>query len=316
FVNYERQTSTTPASNFIADNGSNSGDNVTRVLESDLTAISNFLRTEYGYETGAYQGWDLESVSNKFLVKLNYNISDNHKASIRYNHLEATSDQAPSIGGGAGNEFNNINAMAFENSGWERNTGVRSVVGELSSMLGSKFSNRFIASYTFLPESREVKGQLFPYVNIGNAGSTYISFGSDPFANNNVVDQQILNIQNEFDMYLGAHILTVGVNYQNMKFKNGFTRIWQGNFQYSSLADFYNSTDSLTNTPIGVSTGQARPFIYQRRYSGLEDGSIAFAEPEFSQVSLYLQDDFQVSDNLQLTGGIRIDIPSYVNAPS
>ena len=317
FANYERVTGTNPASNFIASDGGNSGDNVTRVSASDLNSLSQFLSSEYGYTTGPYQGYSLESVSDKFLIKLDYNISDRHKLSMRYNQLQASSEQAPSNSTffGAGGRFNNPNGMTFLNSGWERNTNVYSFVTELNSNFNSKYSNKFKVGYSSFPEDRSVRGDLFPSVDILQNGNTYMSFGSDLFSNNNVVNQQILQIQNDFSIFLNHHTITLGVNYQNFKFKNGFTPAWQGSYVYSSLQDFYNSTPIRTQTPIGVSDGTGRPSTYARRFSGLENGEVAFAEPKFSQTSFYVQDKFDASDNFRIIGGLRLDITSFLNSP-
>lgn len=317
FANYERVTGTTPASGFVASNGSNSGDNVTRVLASDLDNLSNFLSNEYGYNTGPYQGYSLESVSDKFLIKLDYNINEKHKLSMRYNQLEARSEQPPSNSTffGAGGRFDNRNGMTYLNSGWDRNTNVYSFVTELNSNFNSKFANKFMVGYSSFPEDRSVKGDLFPSVDILQNGTTYMSFGSDLFSNNNVVNQQILQIQNDFSIFLNKHTLTIGGNFQHYKFKNGFTPAWQGSYIFASLADFYNSTPDGTQTPIGVSDGTGRPSTYARRYSGLENGEVAFAEPKFSQTSFYVQDKFDVTDNFKVIGGLRLDITSFLNNP-
>ena len=287
------------------------------MLASDLDDLSQFLNDQYGYVTGPYQGFSLNSHSDKFLIKLDYNINKAHKFSVRYNHLDATSEQPPSNSTffGAGSRFDNPSGMSFLNSGWIRNTGVRSIVSELNSMFGNKFSNRLMVGYSSFPEDRSVSGTLFPSVDILDGGRTYISFGSDLFSNNNVVNQNIIQIQNDFSIYFAKHSITLGVNYQHYKFKNGFTPAWQGSYIFPSLSAFYNSTPSGTNTPIGVSDGTGRPSTYARRYSGLENGEIIFAEPKFSQTSIYVQDKYDVTDNFRVTGGLRLDITSFLNAP-
>ena len=317
FFNYERVTGSTPASNFIASESGVTGDNVTRVSASDLNDISSFLSSEYGYATGPYQGFSLDSQSDKFLIKLDYNIGNAHKLSMRYNQLTASSDQAPSNSTffGAGGRFNNPNGMSFLNSGWKRNTNVYSFVTELNSNFSSKISNKLKIGYSSFPEDRSVNGDLFPSVDILQNGQTYISFGSDMFSNNNVVNQRILQIQNDLSIFLNNHSLTLGVNYQRYDFKNGFIPAGQGSFIFPSLADFYNSTPLGTQTPIGASDGTGRPSTYARRYSGLENGEIAFAEPKFSQTSLYVQDKYNVTENFRIIGGLRLDITSFLNEP-
>ena len=67
----------------VANTGSNSGANVTRVKTSDLDALSTFLKSNFGYETGAYDNFSLVTSSDKALLKLDWNINDVHKFSIR-----------------------------------------------------------------------------------------------------------------------------------------------------------------------------------------------------------------------------------------
>ena len=52
------------------------GGNVTRVLASDLDALSAFLQTNFKYETGPYQGYDFETPAKRYLAKLDYNLND------------------------------------------------------------------------------------------------------------------------------------------------------------------------------------------------------------------------------------------------
>ena len=88
FASFEDEKTTEPGTNFRANNGNDPiGGNVTRVLASDLNQLSNYLRTNFGYETGPFQGYDHSTEATKFLIKLDYNINDKNKLSLRYNHF-------------------------------------------------------------------------------------------------------------------------------------------------------------------------------------------------------------------------------------
>lgn len=55
FFSYENEETSFPATTFRANNGGEPAvGNVTRVLKSDLDNLSNFLRNNFGYETGPY----------------------------------------------------------------------------------------------------------------------------------------------------------------------------------------------------------------------------------------------------------------------
>ena len=52
FINAEAERRSELAHGFVADNGTNSGSNVTSVLESDLIAVQDYLQNYWGYEPG------------------------------------------------------------------------------------------------------------------------------------------------------------------------------------------------------------------------------------------------------------------------
>src|SRR5439155_1005788 len=76
FGSYENDGQTGPGTTFLANNGSqpDSG-NVTRVLASDLDALSSYLKSNFNYVTGPYQGYDFKVPSTRFLTRLDYNLS-------------------------------------------------------------------------------------------------------------------------------------------------------------------------------------------------------------------------------------------------
>ncbi|MDZ7649688.1 MAG: hypothetical protein U5K54_22495 [Cytophagales bacterium] len=50
---------------------------------------------------------------------------------------------------------------------------------------------------------------------------------------------------------------------------------------------------------------------YQLTYSNLENSALPTATTKASQIGFYVQDEFQVTSNLKLTGGLRVDVPSF-----
>jgi len=61
FANYEDDKQTQPGTTFIANTGGQPvGGTTTRVLASDLDALSSYLQTNFDYAAGPYQGYDSE----------------------------------------------------------------------------------------------------------------------------------------------------------------------------------------------------------------------------------------------------------------
>src|SRR5438445_8798795 len=77
FGSYENDGQTTPGTTFQANNGTQpAGGSVTRVLASDLDALSAYLKSNFNYVTGPYQGYNFKIPSTRFLARLDYNLSD------------------------------------------------------------------------------------------------------------------------------------------------------------------------------------------------------------------------------------------------
>ncbi|MBK5279063.1 MAG: carboxypeptidase regulatory-like domain-containing protein, partial [Bacteroidia bacterium] len=92
FVNMETGKEVRPGQlNVAATSGApfGSSPNVSRPLDTELDAISTFLRTNYNYETGPYQGYDLESSNQRFVARVDWNINQNHRLSVRYSQVES-----------------------------------------------------------------------------------------------------------------------------------------------------------------------------------------------------------------------------------
>ncbi|MEM9544959.1 MAG: carboxypeptidase-like regulatory domain-containing protein [Bacteroidota bacterium] len=316
FVNYENESLTNPATDFLANRSGLEGDNVTRVQASDLDEISDFLASNYDYETGAYENYNHLTENQKLLLKLNWNLNNDHQLSLRYNQLTASQDFPNTNSGsfGAPNRVDNLNSMSFENSGGIRRVNARSFVAELRSFVRSNMSNKLLVGYSHFPDEREIRGDLFPSVDILNGGQTYISFGSHIFASNNSITQKTINVQNDFSLYFGSNTLTLGFNYEQFQFDYIFTPASSGSFVFQSLEDFYNSTPMGTLTPIGLSNGIGRPSVYSRTYPVLGDDSRQEIHPELVQFGVYAQQEFSFK-NISILAGIRMDLSSFPTSP-
>ena len=307
FANYESARNSAPLFNTVAGRDGLAGDNVSSIQASTLEAISGYMSSQYGYDVGRYEGYDQNTDSDKFLIKLDWNINDNHKATVRYSQLTSSITQVD-----AG--FTNTQ-VSFENFGWSRNLDTKSIVGELNSTFGDNVTNRFFISYNSQPEFRVPQGgQIAPFTQINDDGLRY-TFGTHPAALGNRVTQKVLQIQNDLTWFKNNHKFTTGVSYERMNFSNQFTLFNNGFYIFNSLESFYNNSPAGTTTPTGTSTGEGQPALFQYGYP-LDNSQIStLTEPQFSQLGFYVQDEVNINDNFKLTGGVRFDITSFINNP-
>ncbi len=314
FANYERQRQTTPATTWVADGSplDNGGSNVTRVLASDLDALSTYLNDKYRYATGPYENYDNETKSDKFLVRLDWNVNDKNKLTLRYTHHNSLSDQliSNSNAAGAGFRRTSFDAMAYQNAGYLIGDNTRSFVAELNTQINNRVYNTFSAGYDFQDEDRQYKGAFFPTVDILKDNKTYISFGFDPFTPNNKLSYGTLHFTDNVSVYKNKHTFTFGANFEQYKSDNLFFPASNGVYVFDSLAQFYAASEFALLNP-GIDTSAIRYNKFQYRYSALEGAAEPLQTLKVNKFDLYAQDEFQIGKRIKLTYGLRAGIISF-----
>ncbi len=296
FLNYERQDDETPQpfniSNYTG-----------RSSAADLDNLRNFLVSNYGYDPGIYDNNTRTLAGDKLTAKIDWNINQDHKLSFRYGYVGADNLEARNSG-----NF----GIGFINGSESFETKTHSLALELNSRFGNKYANSFILGYTQVRDDRDPLGDPFPTVDIQD-GSGFISFGAEPFSTANLLDQDVLTITDNFEIYAGAHTVTLGTNLEFAKVKNLFFAFNYGDYTFE---DQFDGSGTLTSSGLNqFLTGQDAD-VYQHGYSLVGTGitgdeSAGASEFDTFQAGFYIQDDWQVSDDFKLSYGARIDIPYW-----
>ncbi|MDJ1500874.1 TonB-dependent receptor [Xanthocytophaga agilis] len=317
FVNMESERRDDPPTpNFIATRPGVTGSNVSSVTAAELDELSTFLQSKFGYNAGPYENYQLASNSDKATAKIDWNITNQHKFSIKYNYLKSYRDVNPSNSGAITSRSPSNTGLPFLGAFYRINNNLNSVIAELNSSFGTKFSNKFQVGYTAFRDFRETPTSsiIFPGVDIGNgAGSQLTAFGYEPFSAFNVLNTNVFQISDNFDIYLGKNTLTVGTYNEFYKFENGFAPNYYGTYQFASLQDFYDNINGVTREDLvseNNPTGAVLPARYQFRYSTLPNGAFPLAEIKAHQLGFYVQDKYEINSRLNMTLGLRADIPT------
>jgi hypothetical protein len=309
FANAEIERREDAGSNFVANTGSNSGSNVSRVLATDLNAVSSALRT-IGYETGPYEGYTHESNNVKGILKLDWNINDKHSLTATYNFLDAERDlnahplaiqrRGPSL-----------TTLQYDNSGYQINNKIQSGIIELKSIFSNTVSNKFQAGFTHFDDFRNSNSTPLPSYTITKNGTPYIIAGHEPFSVNNVLDQKVLQISNNVNIFKGKHTFTIGSSFEKFQFDNSFNLTSYGFDLFGTipLADF------LTAAGDG-SIAAAQAAAQATLNANNANNTWALAETNVGQFAFYAQDEIAISDKFNLTIGLRADVPLYFDTPT
>jgi len=308
FVNLEWENRESAGNPWVADNGTNTGDpNVSRTTVVDLERVQNHLRSKYNYDPGAYENYanTYNNQNYKALARLDWNINDKNTFTARYSYMQGTNDQGANASSGPAPRSQTARisdkSITFENGNYSFKNTVSSVAAELNSRFTNKLSNQLIVTYSRIQDTRSTPGSLFPFVDIGDGGSTfsnYMSFGTELFSrNNDVINNNIIATDN-LTYVMGKNTFTAGLSYQYMDFANSYQRMAASYYRYNTVDDFIND---------------AQPISYGTTY--LYDGQDQYARVKFGLAGIYLQDKIALTDNFNLTVGIRADMAIFNDNP-
>jgi hypothetical protein len=315
FGSFEKQSDIRPLVTYRANKGGEAvTGSVTRVLASDLNALSSYLKSNFNYETGDYDLLDKRTPAKPFSIKTDYNAGKSNKISFRYSQLNSSTDSLPSgsATAGAGRALNSSSWLSFRNSTYSILENFRSGIGEWNSVLSSSLSNSVTVGYTTNDESRGAV-QIFPFVDILEAGQAYTSFGTEPNTPNNALLYHTFQAQDSLTKFGERHSFTIGGAVEKYHSDNTFFSRSNSVYVYSSLADFYTDANgylankSRTTSPVTLNRFQ----VQYPNLRGQTDPPVQQLDAWYA--SAYAQDQWRVQTNLTITAGVRVDTPIFKN---
>lgn len=270
---------------------------ISRSSNFDLKQVSDFVKSKYGYDTGSWTSFPADETNVKYLIRLDWNINDNHHLAVRYNYTENEAWSAPnasSMDGGtrASGARTSQYSMSYANSMYSMRNVVNSATLDLNSRFSDKLSNQFLFTFSKLDDVRGTNSSEFPFIDIldGN-GQNYIALGYELFTYNNAVHNTHMQFKDDVTYYLGNHKLTAGLMYEYQMADNMYMRNGTGYYRYKSLEDFLSSAaPEIVNLTYG--------------YNGETDPA---ARVTFNKAGLYLQDEWTINEKFLLNYGLRID---------
>lgn len=284
FASYEEQT----IKNF---GGASSSDGVangfvTQDEVNEAIAIANDL----GLQPGVYGATGVNLDNKRYLAKFDWNISDAHRASLTY---QQTEEFRPS-------PYDAFADTVVLTSHWYN---IDNITKNTSLQLFSDWTDSFstevkLSHQTFDQVNGNPVNQPEVEVETANGGSIFI--GEDNNRHENQINTERLAATVAGTFYLGDHTIKGGFDYLRHDVFNLYGRDLHGSYVFESLADF--------------EAGDYDVYNLRRPSAGFTEADTA-AALIYSQVSPFLQDTWQATDNLSLTYGIRVNIPKADEAP-
>ena len=271
-----------------------------------LDKIYDKLVNDYNYDPGSYNNYPGGNNNLKLLARLDWNINDNNKLMFRFNKTGNTQWFTPN-GNSCDDNFRNRaynrsgpNSFPFSNNMYSQRNDVMSFATELNSRFSTQVSNQFIFTYTDINDQRGSNSSLFPHIDIMSgdedfqATGNYIPFtslGYELFSYNNGVKNKVFNATDNVTYYTGSHKITAGVNWERQTASNSYMRNGTGYYRFASVDDFLTGARPLSFALTAGNNGETNPR----------------GEITYNQFGLYLQDDWNITENFKLNFGVRGD---------
>ena len=312
FVNYENEKSPYQVIKYRArQDNEEPGDMVSRTTVSDMQRVSDHLRNKYGYDAGSFTSFPGDESNHRFLARLDWNITDAHRLSVRYNATKNVAWNAPngsSSDTGSRLSDNRVGpkSMVFANAMYSMDNDVQTWAAELNSRFSNKVSNQALFTFTQIKDIRGTNSSPFPFIDImaglNDVGQQilepYMSAGYELFTYNNGVKNNTLNFVDNATIFLGSHKITAGASYEHQFANNAYMRNGTGYYRYRSVDDFINGA-------------APESFALTYGFNGVKNPN---AQVTFNQGGIYAQDEWNIGRRLMLTYGARMDVLGFDNS--
>jgi hypothetical protein len=330
FVSYEDLRSTRGAPDFgpLGSERTN-----VAITPSAISGAQQIARDRHGIDIGSVEASAGELYVKDALVKLDANIGDNHRASLRWSKTEQSDPIFPTF-------FNN--AISLSSHWYSQDKTLETYVGQLFSDWNDVFSTDIKVSYRDYA-SQPINNSDLPQIRLNFAGplpagspsipsGAGLVFGTERSRHFNDLATQTWNYYAAGNLFLGDHTLKFGVDYDDNTVYNAFLQDTRGNYTFACINSSagFTYTNPLIAGGINCTTAtrpqieaavlenfqRGRPLSYavQRPLSGftLDDG---VANWDYQNVGLFLQDTWSVNYNLTVTAGVRMDQKRMDTAP-
>ena len=270
-----------------------------------MEAIREIAQTQYDFNPGGISPFSQEQNNEKFLAKIDWNINNNHRLTARHNYVNADDDSG--LGRGR-------NSFDFANRQYVFNSVQNSSTLQLNSTIGDNMFNEARVVYTRIRDQRDVQDSLWPDTEINLNGTQSVNMGIGRFNQANRLDQDIWEITNDFTYTRGDHSLTFGTNNEIFTFSNLFIQDAVGSYEFRGF-EYENEAGETVEVDPLTAFERGQPSGYNLSYSLLEGEPQPEAEFTGMQFGVYVQDEWNATNNLTLTAGLRADVPILPDEP-
>ena len=287
----ERNKLTQPTGGAADGSGANNYNN-----PAQAALFQSVLINQYGYNPGGLGDYNQRTNSDLLFGRLDVNATDSNQVTFRYNYVNALQD--------VNSQNRNSTAYTFETAGYTITDKTNSGVLQVNSVFGKDSFNQGRVGYQTIRDVRAVPVQ-FPSIYICGSANSFCSgsgtyqlvAGTERSSGANVLNQDLLEVTDDFTFIKGNHTITIGTHNEFFKFYNLFIQDIYGTYYFNSVADLQKGTAAR----------------YAIQFANVGDGASQFRAQQWG---LYVGDQWRVSNSLTVNLGLRFDLPRLLDSPT
>ncbi|HWX66912.1 MAG TPA: carboxypeptidase regulatory-like domain-containing protein [Rhodanobacter sp.] len=254
-------------------------------------------------DLGSVGGGNSNLQDKRYLGKIDWNINNDHRASFTYSQ---TKENKPVITGST--------TKLVLSSGWyNTNVDSKSYALHFYDDWSPSFSTDTTVSYASFDQLRgPYNGVAMPDITVypGTFSGPAVEFGTEYSSQANVLKTSTLSAAWAGTYYAGDHTIKGGIDFEKDKFYNLFLQNAFGSYTFEDSKVGNVTTTGLQN----FLKKYYYQYFYNRPANGLSQAQVA-ANYGIKQWGVFLQDTWQVNNNLSVQYGVRIDIPLMDDQP-
>ncbi|MDH5630555.1 MAG: TonB-dependent receptor [Gammaproteobacteria bacterium] len=286
FASYEKFESTSPYQ-FSLDNqnGTVEPNEKIGITQGDYDLIASIAQSVWGFDIGNYN-FPKEESDEKLLLKFDWYINDDHRASLTYQDNEGNT-----VRDFWGETFPNAPWTTSQSNRYNQAESLKAYSLQFFSDWSSNFSTQIqISDKSVKTDQDPLMRNDFPQIQVltDNGGILYI--GPDQFRHANELSNDRFTLKFKGDLHINDdHKLTFGLDMEELDIYNLFVF----------------GSNGFSGGPVSVADFQAQNvfLVYQNSLTGNPlDAVDAF---KYDITTFYIQDEWYVNDQLSMTYGLR-----------
>ena len=288
---------------------------------ADFNRISDIAQNVYGFDPGG-QGGDGAQENEKYMVRVDWNINEDHNVALIYNFFDGFQDRASDFDS---DEFEF--ASHFYVKGAESET----YTVKLASQWTDAFSTELFYSSNTMDDSQVTVGDPefgdFQIAVGGRDGTVYLGADDSRQANSLSTESEFFKVQGQY--LIGDHVITAGYEREDLNIFNIFVQHSRGGewdfFDDSggnpASCDALDAAGRFADPLCGISGIDAfelgRPDdIYYGSHGGTNERLLAGATFDTVTNAVYLQDELYFDEiDLTIIAGVRYEFFDIDDTP-